>query len=70
MLLLCKPRQVLYVLCGGPVRTGLCISLCSSDYIFSRFTGVSRIVSEDSPQNGGVFPADYLHPIHYHDFAS
>src|SRR5262245_50591459 len=34
--------------CGPVVSAGLCMSPCSSDYIFACYSGAWRVVSEDS----------------------
>src|SRR3989338_6715745 len=46
-----RDRQFCYSLFyrGPDISARLCISLCSSDYIFFSFWRVWRIVSEDSP---------------------
>ena len=56
---------------GVDISATLCMSPCSSDYIFSNklFVGIWHIVSEDSSRDLPplVFPADYLHPTHCHE---
>ena len=52
------------------ISVTLCMSPCSSDYIFSNklFVGIWHIVSEDFSRDlvPLTFPADYLHPAHCH----
>ena len=56
------------------ISATLCMSPCSSDYIFSKiiFVGIWHIVSEDFSRDllPLTFPADYLHPSHCHLVAS
>jgi hypothetical protein len=64
---------------GLSISANLCMSPCRSDYIITIF-GVRRIVSEDSELDNlqfaifvlqfaiesPAFPADCLHPTHFH----
>src|ERR1035437_1707680 len=55
---------------GVNISVTLCMSPCSSDYIFSNklFVGIWHVVSEDFSRDllPLTFPADYLHPPHCH----